>query len=156
MLIPEHPAAWPTRPAETLCKSILMRAAREKGSLACSWQSGTMDFAAVRTAEEELLTSAARHNQSRLRELLHPDFVEIGRSGRRWTRDEIVAALADEDDRPTTHTDEWEFVGLGPDLTLATYIVRNADGDSRHSSIWAREEGRLQMRFHQGTQIARQ
>jgi hypothetical protein len=115
-----------------------------------------MDLAAVRAAEEELLTSATRRNQSRLRQLLHPDFVEIGRSGRRWTRDEIVAALADEDDRGITRTDGWEFVELGPDLTLVTYLIRDADGDSRHSSIWAREEGRLQVRFHQGTHIARQ
>ena len=115
-----------------------------------------MDFAAVRAAEEELPTSTTRRNQGRLCELLHPRFVEIGRSGRRWTRDEIVAALADEDDRATTRTDEWKSVALGPDLTLVTYIIRNADGDSRHSSIWAREEGRLQMRFHQGTHITRQ
>ena len=115
-----------------------------------------MDLAAVRAAEEELLTSATRRNRSRLRGLLHPDFVEIGRSGRRWTRDQIVAALADEDDRATPRTDEWELVELGSDLALVTYIIRNAAGDSRHSSIWARDEGQLQMRFHQGTPIAPQ
>ncbi|MFE1664926.1 DUF4440 domain-containing protein [Microbacterium sp. P02] len=110
-----------------------------------------MDQHAVRAAEEELLSSATRRDKSRVRELLHPAFVEIGRSGRRWHRDEIVDALAGEGDRDPVVTDEWEFVELAHDLALVTYVIRTADRDSRHSSIWALDRGRLQMRFHQGT-----
>lgn len=113
-----------------------------------------MDSSLVQAAEEELLTSATRHNRNRLRELLHPDFVEVGRSGRRWTRDETVTALADEDDRAPTLTDEWEFVELSSDIILVTYVIRSTNGDSRHSSVWTSMEGRLQMRFHQGTRMA--
>jgi hypothetical protein len=112
-----------------------------------------MDSSALRAAEKELLSSATRHDQNRLRELLHPDFLEIGRSGRCWTRDEIIAALMNEDDRAPALTDEWKFVNLTPELTLVTYIIRHIDGDSRHSSIWALDQGRLQMRFHQGTPV---
>lgn len=115
-----------------------------------------MDLSVVRAAEEELLTSAVRRDRARVRELLHPDFIEVGRSGRRWTRDEIVDALADEGERPPTLTDEWEFLELAPHLALATYVIRSANGDSRHSSIWALDRGQLQMRFHQGTFVIEQ
>lgn len=112
-----------------------------------------MDFSAVQAAEQELLTSVACHDQNRLRELLHPDFIEVGRTGLCRTRDEIVIALADEDDRAPTLTDEWKFVELSPNLALVTYVIRNSSGDSRHSSIWISERGQLQMRFHQATFI---
>lgn len=91
-----------------------------------------------------------------MRDLLHPDFVEIGRSGRRWSRDEIVAALSSESERAATDTDEWHYSELGPDLALITYLIRGIDGDSRHSSIWSSSGGQLQMLFHQGTFIANQ
>jgi hypothetical protein len=75
-----------------------------------------MNYARIQAAESELLTSTTRRDSARVRQLLHPDFVEIGRSGRRWTREEIVAALADEDDRTESVTEEWDFMELAPDL----------------------------------------
>ncbi|MDZ5144711.1 DUF4440 domain-containing protein [Microbacterium testaceum] len=47
-------------------------------------------------AEETLLHPAVRSNPRELNRLLDPAFIEVGQSGRRWTRDEIVAALRDE------------------------------------------------------------
>lgn len=58
-----------------------------------------MDTSALRVAEEELLKSATRRDPVRVRELLHPEFIEIGRWGRRWSREEIVAAMAVEIER---------------------------------------------------------
>lgn len=115
-----------------------------------------MELSAVRTVEEQLLTSAARRDRKLVRELLHADFVEIGRSGRRLTRDEIVDALMAETERATPLTEEWKLIELGPEIALVTYVIRDAGRDSRHSSIWTSEGERLQMRFHQGTFIARQ
>ncbi|THJ65474.1 nuclear transport factor 2 family protein [Arthrobacter echini] len=113
-----------------------------------------MDYDTIRAAEEELLTSAVRHDPTRVEELLHPDFVEIGRSGNRWTRSEIVAALADEAEHDVPVADEWTFYPLGQDLALVTYLIREAGRESRHSSIWAEGERGPVMRFHQGTTIA--
>ena len=45
-------------------------------------------------AEEALLTTSARSDAERLAELLASDFYEIGQSGRRWSRDEIIASLS--------------------------------------------------------------
>jgi hypothetical protein len=41
--------------------------------------------------ETELHKGEVRRNLHRLAELLHPDFLEIGRSGRRYSREEILA-----------------------------------------------------------------
>ncbi|WP_448255457.1 DUF4440 domain-containing protein [Microbacterium aurum] len=90
-----------------------------------------MDLESVRAAEESLRSSAVRCDPSRVRDRLHQDFVEIGRSGRRWSRDEIVAALSSESERAATETDEWHF----SELALITYLIRGTDGDSRHSSM---------------------
>lgn len=86
-----------------------------------------------------------------MQELLHEDFVEIGRSGRRWTRDEIVSSLAEERDYAQPDVSEWAFVELSPELVLVTYLARAADLESRHASIWDIGATPPQMRFHQGT-----
>jgi ribonuclease HI len=113
-----------------------------------------MDLQMVRAFEEELLMPAARRNPARVRALLHPDFVEIGRSGERWSREEIIAALASEDERTETDTDEWAILDLAPDVALLTYVIRRSSQQSRHSSVWTTKDGHPRMLFHQGTPIA--
>jgi len=110
----------------------------------------------MRSAEKESLTSATRHDPDRVRELLHPEFIEIGRSGRRWSRDEIVRVLAGEDVRTPVTTSDWEFSELATGVALVGYTVRSGDRDSRHSSVWVTDAGKSQLRFHQGTFITTQ
>ena len=107
----------------------------------------------VKEAEIELLTSATRNHADRVRALLSPDFVEIGRSGRCWNREEIVAVLAEEPPRKTPVTDEWNFVRLGDEYMLVTYVIHGAESDSRHSSVWHLGDGSPVMCFHQGTVV---
>ncbi len=99
------------------------------------------------------MTSSTRRNGPRVQALLHESFVEIGRSGRRWTRGEIVGLLAEEDDQVVPEVSEWAFVDLSPELVLVTYLVRGARFESRHSSVWDVGGQALQMRFHQGTVV---
>ena len=113
-----------------------------------------MELDEIRRAEIELLTSAVRRDPARLAELLHPEFVEVGRSGRLWSRDETIAALAHEPDRDTPATSEWAFQSVAPGFTLVTYVISRPEGDSRHSSLWTMRDGELQIRFHQGTFIS--
>ncbi len=113
----------------------------------------TSRHATVRAAEIELLGSDARRDPSRAAELMHPDFLEIGRSGRVWVFDEMVEALAAEDARPTPVTDEWRFRDLAPGVVLVTYRIRRAGRDSRHSSIWDLADGSPRVVFHQGTHL---
>ncbi len=112
----------------------------------------------IRAAELELLASSTRGDAARLGQFLHPEFVEIGRSGRRWTRDEIIASLGTEESLPAPETDEWEFMEPAPHLVLVTYRIRSGTSDSgvsssRHVSVWDAASGKPRLRFHQGTPV---
>jgi hypothetical protein len=50
--------------------------------------------------ELALLTPDVRGSADQLEELLDPDFGEIGRSGRLWTRGEMITALVKDTDPP--------------------------------------------------------
>lgn len=109
--------------------------------------------AALIAAELELMSVSVRQDSVRLSKLLHRDFVEIGRSGRLWTRDEIIAALPAERSRTPPEVDEWDFVALSSDLVLVTYRASGDSAPSRHASVWDISGARPVMRFHQGTVI---
>jgi uncharacterized protein YhfF/GNAT superfamily N-acetyltransferase len=90
--------------------------------------------------------------------VLAPDFAEIGASGRRWTRGEILETLHAEPPDASIAIEAFEVAFLGPDLVLATYDAvgttpDGADRRSRRSSIWLRTDDRWQLRFNQGTPI---
>ena len=109
-------------------------------------------FAAVVAAETALLSSEVRRDPARVSALLADDFVEIGRSGRRFTAADIVAALTDEPERPEPRTSEWRFTEVAEGLVLVTYVIEGERGRSRHSSLWRTDGPRLV--FHQGTVVA--
>ncbi|WP_082764193.1 DUF4440 domain-containing protein [Frondihabitans sp. PAMC 28766] len=115
------------------------------------WESEANEYAPIREAELELLSSSARHDRKRLAVILSPDFAEIGRSGRRWTRDEIVASLGGEAIRDAPITSDWLFNRVGPNLVLVNYIIHQDGYESRHCSLW--EMPGPVLRYHQGTPI---
>ena len=91
-----------------------------------------------------------RADTSRVAELLHPAFEEIGRSGRLWGRDAILEALADEEPEPV----KLQVLGVervGGDALLLTARTMDARGASLRSSLWLRNGDRWRLRFHQGT-----
>jgi RimJ/RimL family protein N-acetyltransferase len=110
--------------------------------------------AAAWSAEERLLNPAVRADPRQVTALLDPSFVEIGQSGRRWTRDATVAALREDpgaDDAPEICEKESRLVG--PDNVLLTYLLRFEDRVSRRSSLW-RFDPAPRCLFHQGTPVA--
>ena len=107
----------------------------------------------VRQAESESLNPAVRRDPIRVGALLAPDFVEIGRSGRRWNRAEVMAALAAEKPGDAPKTDDWECLWLSDDVILVTYVIHGVDRDSRHASVWNVATNPPLLRFHQGTFI---
>ena len=110
-------------------------------------------FAVIQAAETALLSSEIRGDRDAAARLLHPDFTEIGRSGRRWTRAEILDALADEPARQAPVVDDWRFVDVAPGTVLVTYRLRSETTISRHSSLWVVSDGIPRMLFHQGTLV---
>jgi len=105
-------------------------------------------------AEEALLTMSVRRDPDRLAELLAADFYEIGQSGRRWSRREIVAALAGDtewvDDVTLT---ERESMLVSPDTVLLSYRLEFGPRTSRRSSLWRWDGRSLTCFFHQGTAL---
>src|SRR5262245_6999986 len=107
--------------------------------------------------ETELHLTATRRNQVRLQELLHPNFEEFGRSGRRYSRDEVLYEVVTEREFAPIHAQDFELTELNEEVALLTY--RSAHFDSvgnlyRHtlrSSVWVRTASGWKMRFHQGT-----
>lgn len=118
------------------------------------WEKGDR-FDAVKVAELALLDTAVRRDPERVRELLHPDFVEIGRSGRRWTRGETIAALESEHERVAPEADEWLFNEVSPSVVLVTYRITAGGSISRHASFWDISGITPVMRYHQGTVVGR-
>ncbi|TYR38570.1 nuclear transport factor 2 family protein, partial [Streptomyces parvus] len=57
----------------------------------------TADVNAAIDAELQLLDPRVRGSRALAARLLDPEFVEVGASGRRWTYEEMLAALPDLD-----------------------------------------------------------
>ena len=103
-------------------------------------------------AEELLLTPEVRSDPARVTALLSEDFVEIGQSGRRWTRDEIVAALARDRHAGEVDVSEREARVVGPGLVLLHYRLLFDGRASRRSALW-RCDPHPRCVFHQGTTV---
>lgn len=117
----------------------------------------------LRALELQLHLPAVRSDAAALARLLHADFTEIGRSGRAYTRAEMVAHLLEPDDAqpPVTIVAEaFVLSELAPGVALLSYrsAHRAADGGlQRHtlrSSLWLHTPQGWQLRFHQGTATA--
>src|SRR6185436_12103150 len=77
----------------------------------------------LRVLETELHRLETRQNRKRLEQLLHADFVEFARSGRRYSRSEVLeefsAAGAVLD---SVRAEHFELVQLGRGFALLTYL----------------------------------
>ncbi|CAI3793098.1 Ribonuclease H [Pseudarthrobacter sp. MM222] len=106
--------------------------------------------AIVEALERELLRPETRADLGRTGVLLHPDFTEIGSSGRIWTRDAMMLELEESPEGPI----ELELLGadrLGESTVLLTYRSYTRTGTTLRSSLWVREGAQWRLRFHQGT-----
>ncbi|QHK21643.1 DUF4440 domain-containing protein [Pseudarthrobacter psychrotolerans] len=104
----------------------------------------------VEALERELSGPDIRGDIGRTGVLLHPDFMEIGTSGRIWTRDATMMALEEE---PVQHT-ELEILGtdrIGTSAILLTCRSYSRSGTALHSSLWVLDGNRWRLRFRQGT-----
>jgi ribonuclease HI len=107
----------------------------------------------VAQLELALLLPAVRADPTRLESLLHPDFVEVGASGRRWSRDEVIAALISSPDPGDVAVDDIDARLIAHDVVLVTYTSRRATTVVHRCSIWIRSGGDWVARHHQGTPV---
>ncbi len=99
--------------------------------------------------ERQLLEDDTRSDSAAVAALLHPQWSEIGRSGRLWTREEMLDEIG-----PLGEVVDLEVLACmpaGPDTMLLTWrAVRDTETTLR-SSLWVRVAGHWQQLFHQGT-----
>jgi len=116
------------------------------------WSAGRVQQ--VVELELALLTPAVRRSRERLEQLLDPDFAEVGASGRRWSRAEMIAALVAED-RAAEPLEAVDVTCLqaGPDLLVLTYLSQPQGRAALRTSLWRRSGGRWRLLHHQGTLV---
>jgi len=89
--------------------------------------------------------------------MMHANFWEIGASGRRYSREYVLAEL--ERRRQHPHEDVWETSEflcrqLAPNVYLVTYtLIQNKIRKTRRSTIWHCTEVGWKIMFHQGTMV---
>ena len=109
-------------------------------------------IAAAWHAEEALLTADVRRDPGRLGELLAQDFFEIGQSGRRWSREEIIASLvSDSGPDQLASITERKTMMIDPETVLLSYLLEFDNRVSQRTSLWRLNAGSVQCLFHQGT-----
>jgi hypothetical protein len=102
--------------------------------------------------ERSLHDPTIRANSEAAANLLSTEFFEFGASGRVWSREAILAALATEDPAAIT-TRDYACQPLSPDVTLLTYISESPQRRVLRSSLWRLEGEGWRLVFHQGTPI---
>ncbi|MET8171845.1 nuclear transport factor 2 family protein [Streptomyces clavifer] len=109
--------------------------------------------AAAIEAELRLLDPVVRVSEELLASMLHPDFREIGTSGRIWDRDTIIGVLTAADaPRPGPLTaSRMRGERLAPDLVHLTFDTESKGLRSHRSSLWRLTGRGWLLYFHQGT-----
>ncbi len=72
----------------------------------------------LQSLEGELHHPGVRCSRERLEQLLHPEFHEVGRSGRSYSRETIVNFLAEQDSQPVIASEEFSVSELGHEVAL--------------------------------------
>ncbi|MCX4986213.1 nuclear transport factor 2 family protein [Streptomyces sp. NBC_00572] len=120
------------------------------------------DIAEAVAGELALLDPAVRVSRAGAAALLDPEFIEVGASGRRWTYEEMLAALPEmsgaREDGPSYEPSALSGTLLAPGLVHLTYETLHDGHRARRSSLWRRDPAAppgtgLRMYYHQGTPV---
>ena len=120
------------------------------------------DIEWLRRAEHSLWDDHDRFDTALMDSLWAAEFHEVGRSGRRWSRQELL----DVDPGPIgASLHDMEVLAVTEDAVLVRYLSvqwpdgeGSGDGRAAHrTSLWRRSDGptRWQLVFHQGTPTTR-
>ncbi|MGQ7745274.1 nuclear transport factor 2 family protein [Pectobacterium brasiliense] len=114
--------------------------------------------------ERQLHCQATRSKKTIIDQLLHRDFFEIGRSGMRYDKQQVIDALISETVEQQIQADNFELSVVDEKSVLLTYMSYKADENNIVSKTWRtslwiknadnQNPDAWQMRFHQGTPTA--
>ncbi|MFJ7325989.1 DUF4440 domain-containing protein [Streptomyces cyaneofuscatus] len=119
----------------------------------------TTDVGAAVAGELQLLNPDVRVSRSLAEQLLDPEFIEVGASGRRWTYEEMLAALPEmggaDAEGPRIEPSGMTAAVLAPGLVHLTYETAFGGNRARRSSLWRRKHGEAawRMYYHQATPV---
>ena len=89
--------------------------------------------------------------------MMHEGFWEIGASGRRYSREFVLAELERRRQHPTQdvwETSDFHCRKLAADIYLLTYaLIQDKIRKTRRSTLWQRTEVGWKIMFHQGTMV---
>ena len=108
----------------------------------------------LRRLEESLWVASTRFDTSHMADLLADDFVEFGRSGRIYSKAEIINAppCSIAVTLPLPNFSVQTVDQLAALVTYDSHVESNGSVLSAHrSSIWSKANGAWQLLFHQGT-----
>jgi uncharacterized protein (DUF952 family) len=104
---------------------------------------------------EEGLWLESRWNREWMERMLHPEFSEVGRSGRTYNREETLAVTAT--DLDVIVPDGYDLTLIDEDVALVRYVTRervdHVDRRAHRTSLWVNTNEGWRLRFHQGTPI---
>jgi hypothetical protein len=113
------------------------------------------DIEELQRLEESLWRRETRCDPDYMRSITTEDLFEFGRSGRTYTRDDLLD-IPDQEIPATLPLQGLTVHEVAADVALVTYISElqftTLDLANR-SSLWVRSGGQWKLRFHQGTPI---
>jgi hypothetical protein len=95
-------------------------------------------------------------SRAHFEDMMVHDFCEVGASGRRYSRAEVLDLLAER--FSNAYFDQWKATGyhcrqLAPDLYLLTYTLILGSRRTRRTTIWSNTVTGWKILFHQGTPV---
>lgn len=113
-------------------------------------------LATVLALEREMQSPGARADANRVLELLAPDFLEVGASGRQWDRERILGLLreqSDDEETPPIGIHDLRGRVIAPGVIQVSWDSSTGDRRARRTSIWCEREHGWQQVHHQGTPL---
>ena len=106
----------------------------------------------IEALEFELVAPETRRDRSRMETLLADEFIEVGSSGIKYDKSEVIATL--EADGSTEYKlSRFQFTALAADSVLVIYQAV-ANGKSSHRcSVWVERDNDWQILYHQSTPV---
>ncbi|USD64033.1 nuclear transport factor 2 family protein [Vibrio sp. SCSIO 43136] len=108
--------------------------------------------------ETDLHKYDVRSNLALCHKILHPEFEEVGRSGKYWNLSQIIQMMSEEQpSQDIIHSQNFNAAPLSDSVWMLNYetVVKSESGElsgfAKRSSIWVNCDDSWQLRYHQGT-----
>ncbi|MGT2906661.1 nuclear transport factor 2 family protein [Streptococcus dentiloxodontae] len=101
--------------------------------------------------EQGFLNPSSQSNQDWLNRTIHDDFIEIGKSGRIYNKQEVIAALTDRKTGEIAEMLKFDCRQIDRKTWLVHYQTKHSALSAYRTSIWLTDEADPQLYFHQAT-----